>query len=619
MPSSFFGLGIASSGMNTYNAWLNTTAHNIANVKTTGYSKQVVNQQSKVPISLGTSYGMIGAGVDAISIDSQRDIYYDTKYRLSNTEYGKYETLSYYMQNIEDYLYAKNSESGAITNSMDLLFTSISSLTEDVSNTTKRTQTVGYAQTLTKYIQEAATNLKEMQTDVNNRIANTCDKINAYASEIASLTQQINTIEVYGAKANDLRDQRANIIDNLSELVGVTVTEKEPAEGKGTTQFIVNIGSATLVDTYNYNTIRYEARKTYNAVNDITDLYDLTWSTGQSFGIHEPNLGGELQALVQLRDGNNGEVFSGTASGSKGDKELVVTDVNELGSSIFKLEIPAENGIVTVDNTEYEYDYFDCTVDKDGKYTYTFHLKKELSKDMSDAKMQVSEEVDFRGIPYYMSQLDEFVRTFSCRFNDVQTGGYDMNGEDGTQMFIGKDIATGIQMNFAGTEEMEQAKQNGGYTFSSKSSGTLDARGYLESNYYRLTALNTGIDSEILKDGRLLACSDQSNGGVSNGKNLANMSALSSDVTMFRQGQPGNFLQVMVSSLGVDSDKVQANAENAENIKNAVQTRRLSTAGVDEDEEGQNLIICQNLLTYQYKVLSVMNEVLDKLINGTAV
>ena len=59
--------------------------------------------------------------------------------------------------------------------------------------------------------------------------------------------------------------------------------------------------------------------------------------------------------------------------------------------------------------------------------------------------------------------------------------------------------------------------------------------------------------------------------------------------------------------------------ENAENIKNAVANRRLSTAGVDEDEEGQNLIICQNLLNYQYKVLSVMNEVLDKLINGTAV
>ena len=47
MASTFFGLNIAVSGMNTYNAVLNTTAHNISNTKTAGYSKQVVNQQAK--------------------------------------------------------------------------------------------------------------------------------------------------------------------------------------------------------------------------------------------------------------------------------------------------------------------------------------------------------------------------------------------------------------------------------------------------------------------------------------------------------------------------------------------------------------------------------------------
>lgn len=75
----------------------------------------------------------------------------------------------------------------------------------------------------------------------------------------------------------------------------------------------------------------------------------------------------------------------------------------------------------------------------------------------------------------------------------------------------------------------------------------------------------------------------------------------------------------MTSTIGVDSGKVTEAAKNAKNIRDAVDNRRLSKAGVDEDEEGQNLIICQNLLNYQYKVLSVMDEVLDKLINGTAV
>lgn len=619
MPSTFFGLNIASSGMSTYNAWLNTTGHNIANVKTTGYSRQFVNQQAKEAISLGTSWGMMGSGVEAVSIESQRDVYYDNKYRLSNTQYGKYEMLDFYMDSIQNQVWAKTDESGSITNTMNEFIKAISGLTEHVADSTKRTQAVGYAGTLLANIKEAADSLKDLQKDVNNRITNVVDKINAYASEIASLTRQINTLEVYGGRANDLRDQRAVILDNLSALVDIRTLEKPPAEGKGVTQFVVSIGSAILVDTFEYNTISYEARDTYNAMNDVTDLYALRWSTGQDFGIHDTDLGGELQALFQLRDGNNGEVFGGKATGKEGETVLKVTDANDLGNSIFKLDIPAENGILTVDHIQYEYEYFECDVNENGEYNYTFHLKKPLGKDFTNEDMHVSDAVDYRGIPYYMSQLNEFVRTFSNAFNEVQTSGYDIYGNVGEQMFIGKDVATGVQMNFAGTREMKEAQENGGYHFSSKSTEQLDDRGYLESSYYRLTALNTHLDSEIAKDGKLLACSDEADGGIDNGKNLAKMSDLFDDVTMFRQGQPNNFLKIMISTVGVDGDKIKSSLENAENIKNAVEQRRMSISGVDEDEEGKNLIMCQNLLNYQYKVLSVMNEVLNKLINETAV
>ena len=82
MASTFFGLNIAVSGMNTYNAVLNTTAHNISNTKTKGYSKQVVNQQAKNALSLRTSFGMQGTGVEVTEIANTRDSYYDYKYRI---------------------------------------------------------------------------------------------------------------------------------------------------------------------------------------------------------------------------------------------------------------------------------------------------------------------------------------------------------------------------------------------------------------------------------------------------------------------------------------------------------------------------------------------------------
>lgn len=618
MPSTFFGLNIARSGMSTYNAVLNTTAHNIANVKTTGYSRQVVKQQATEAISFKTTYGMVGTGVDAISIDSQRDIYYDNKYRMSNTSYSRYESLNYYMNSIENDLYAKDSTSGGMTNSLDNFFKVVTSLTTDPSSTTIRTQTVGYADTLVKSINEVANSLQALQKDLNDQIASTVDQINAYAQQIASLNKQIATIEIYGTKANDLRDQRATIIDELSALVDVDVVEKEPTNGNGLAQYIVSIAGSPLVDTNDYNTIKYTAMDTCYSMNDMDKMYDLTWSTGQSFDKRSKALGGKLQALFEMRDGNNNETFEGKATGTAGSKTLTVTDVNDLGNSLLKLDIPASDGVITLGNATYNYKSFTATVDADGNYTYTFTLENALGRDIRDEDMHISDAVDYRGVPYYMSQLNEFIRTFSYNFNKVQTSGYDLNDNAGQQMFIAKDKVNGIEMRFSDTVKT-------GFTFDSllalDANGKIatDTEGYANTSYYMMTALNCNIDSQIAKDGSLLALSDKQGGGVSNGGNLAKMSDLANDTTMFRQGKPGSFLQVLTSAAGVDGFKVKTAMENAENIKNAVANRRLSTAGVDEDEEGQNLIICQNLLNYQYKVLSVMNEVLDKLINGTAV
>lgn len=618
MPSTFFGLNIARSGMSTYNAVLNTTAHNIANVKTTGYSRQVVKQQATEAISFKTTYGMVGTGVDAISIDSQRDIYYDNKYRMSNTSYSRYESLNYYMNSIENDLYAKDSTSGGMTNSLDNFFKVVTSLTTDPSSTTIRTQTVGYADTLVKSINEVANSLQALQKDLNDQIASTVDQINAYAQQIASLNKQIATIEIYGTKANDLRDQRATIIDELSALVDVDVVEKEPTNGNGLAQYIVSIAGSPLVDTNDYNTIKYTAMDTCYSMNDMDKMYDLTWSTGQSFDKRSKALGGKLQALFEMRDGNNNETFEGKATGTAGSKTLTVTDVNDLGKSLLKLDIPASDGVITLGNATYNYKSFTATVDADGNYTYTFTLENALGRDIRDEDMHISDAVDYRGVPYYMSQLNEFIRTFSYNFNKVQTSGYDLNDNAGQQMFIAKDKVNGIEMRFSDTVKT-------GFTFDSllalDANGKIatDTEGYANTSYYMMTALNCNIDSQIAKDGSLLALSDKQGGGVSNGGNLAKMSDLANDTTMFRQGKPGSFLQVLTSAAGVDGSKVKTAMENAENIKNAVANRRLSTAGVDEDEEGQNMIICQNLLNYQYKVLSVMNEVLDKLINGTAV
>lgn len=694
MPSTFFGLNIAVSGMQTYNAGLTTTGHNISNVKTVGYSRQTVEQSAKDAVSLKTSYGMLGAGVNATDILSSRDAFYDYKYRMNNSVLGKYEVQSEYLSNIENYFYPEDKNVGSMPNSLDDFFTALSYLTTSSQDETIRAEVTGSADTLAYYTRDVAIKLQRLQSEVNIEIEATVNQINTYATQIASLNKQINMIEVYGTRANDLRDQRAVVLDKLSELADITVTEKIPEDGNGVTQFIVTLGGGILVDTYRFNTIHVTTNDEKVTQNDADNLYDVEWSYGQKFNTHSTILGGKLQGLFEIRDGNNAENFKATLV----DAKAGVADSNDPptltlksdqfssdnASNLARLNLPATDGVLTVGNVEYAYKSFSVEIAADGTYTYTFELKEDLSENAVDRLEEImasddqelkmasaGDSIAFRGIPYYMMQLNEFIRTFSANFNELQNKGYDYNGNLGQDLFMASNVTSGATYDMTeflksssdgfyylnGLKVFDTNKkadyENQGYTFDAiagepdyynllDKDGTVVEKVYVQDDaddpiftfdsvavegekacYYAMTAMNVQANQEIVSDSRLLACSATHVEGVSGWEeheNLEKMNKLRDDNTMFKQGTPGSYINVMTTAvLGVDSRQAGSAAVNAQNILNEVDNRRTSIMGVDEDEEGQNLIIYQNLLTYQYRVLSIMNEVLDKLINGTAI
>ena len=216
MPSTFFGLDIGTSGLHTYQAALNTTAHNITNTRTEGYSRQQVNRQAKDPIAIAQRYGMVGTGVTANKISQVRDEYYDLKYRSANTVNGEYETRSYYLNNIQNFL--NEIKDGGFNTNFKNLFNGMSEVEKDPTSKSARAQMVNQAYALTEYFNNVSENLKNTQNEVNFAIKNTVDTINSYGDQIATLTKQINMVEVSGGFANDLRDQRNLLVDKLSEL-----------------------------------------------------------------------------------------------------------------------------------------------------------------------------------------------------------------------------------------------------------------------------------------------------------------------------------------------------------------------------------------------------------------
>ena len=103
MPSQFFGLNIAYTGLLASNAAMNTTSNNIANVQTEGYSRQQVTQQASNALRVFQTYGCAGAGVETLAIERVRDEFYDGRFWDNNAQLGEYDMKQYYMQQLETY------------------------------------------------------------------------------------------------------------------------------------------------------------------------------------------------------------------------------------------------------------------------------------------------------------------------------------------------------------------------------------------------------------------------------------------------------------------------------------------------------------------------------------
>ena len=618
MPSTFFGLDIGTSGLHTYQAALNTTAHNITNTRTEGYSRQQVNRQAKDPIAIAQRYGMVGTGVTANKISQVRDEYYDLKYRSANTVNGEYETRSYYLNNIQNFL--NEIKDGGFNTNFKNLFNGMSEVEKNPTSKSARAQMVNQAYALTEYFNNVSENLKNTQNEVNFAIKNTVDTINSYGDQIATLTKQINMVEVSGGFANDLRDQRNLLVDKLSELTSVSVKEEkigEALDGKlaGVTHYTVKINGGYLVNNYRANKLDVVPRDYISNINDVEGLYDVTWSDGQGFSAHNSHLGGKLGALFEMRDGNNmASLRCHVKEASEGDTEITLEDTNI--NSIEEMNFPPR-GRIQLGSEEYEYTGFDVKIEKDedtgkDKYKYIFKLKedKPITKDISeDSKVvaKIGEQVNFKGIPYYLDQLNTFVRKFSKEFNEVHKTGVDLDGNQGEDFFNGIDKATGENYKFKvpGTED--------------ESGNEITEFSSDDETYYRLVAHNYSVTRAFKENPGLIAAASTISEGVENTDVMKKLESLQRDRTMFDHGKPEEFYQSLTSDIGVDAKTAETFAKNQDMMVKSINNQRLSISGVDTDEEAMNLVKFKNCYDLSAKVITVMNEIYNKLINEMAV
>ena len=637
MSSTFFGLTIAASGLNTSQAQINTTANNISNVNTEGYSKQVVNTVASSALRCYQSYGTTGTGVEATSVTQRRDLYYDEKYWNNQSALGFFQKKEYYMNQIQDY-YNENSSNAGFTNIYTKMFNSLSSLQGSPGDDTVRKQFISNAKQLTEYFNQLSTKLQDLQNSINDEIKTAVDSINSIAEKTAILTKQINVIEQGGGRANELRDQRALLMDELSEIVDVEVREVDvknsnnPDMFTGATYYYVYINGQQLVDTYEYNTLSVDSRdadENYNQ-SDIEGLYDIVWTKdGDRFNATPSSSGGQLKAMFEVRDGNNNEnLHAQVKSATKNTitvSNLSITDLNELNMPL--------KGRVDTNNMNFNYNGFTFDTDGEGKVSsITFELTEPISDDIAQSlvakSFQVGDDVDYMGIPYYQNQMNLFVRNFCEQFNLIEIGGeggargVDLDGNDMGAFFIAKDtIDHSIEHDMTETL-METSTDGSGNTISTGKTFdyTKDAAAFSET-YFLLTAGNVSIAKASDKDSRKFATTiaDNYTAGVDAADLVVKLQNLQSKQKLFRGGGGNAFLQCIYADITVDAQECQIFTKNFENIEKSISQQRMSVSGVDEDEEALDLVKFQNAYNLASKCISVFSEIYDRLILNTGV
>ena len=629
MASTFFGLTIASSGLNTSQAQINTTANNISNVNTEGYSKQVVNTVASSALRCYASWGTTGTGVEAQSVTQRRDLYYDEKYWNNQTSLGFYTKKEYYMNQIQDYFNENNSNTG-FTTIYTKMFNAMSTMQGSPGDDTVRKQFISSAKQLTEYFNQLSTKLSDLQNSINDEIKTAVDDINSVAEKVAILNKQINVIEQGGGHANELRDQRALLIDKLSEIVDVDVKEVDvknsnnPDMYTGATYYYVYINGQQLVDTYEYNTLAVKSRSNEQYFNqsDIEGLYDIVWAKdGDKFNATPSTGGGELKAMFEVRDGNNNENIHATVSTASANTititNLNLTEVNELNMPL--------KGQIQTNNKLFSYNGFSFETDSNGKVTsMTFNLTEPISNDtatsLAGKSFQVGDDVDYMGIPYYQNQMNLFLRNFCEQFNLIEESGVDLDGNDMGAFFVAKDkIDLSVEHDMTETKT-DTSTDASGNEISVGKTFTYDADNTSET-YYLLTAANATIAKATDKDSRIFATTTAENytSGVDAADLVVQLQKLQSKENLFRGGGGDAFLQCIYADITVDTQECQIFTKNFENIQTSISKQRMSISGVDEDEEALDLEKFQNAYNLASKCISVFSEIYDRLILNTGV
>jgi len=226
-------LDIGKKGISAHQTAMSVAGHNIANLNTPGYSRQVAVLTTSNPINTGV--GSIGRGVEVETVQRNYNQFLDDHLAFETSSYGMMDSKSSALQTVE--LFFSDASGVGLSEDIGNFFNAMHDLANNPGGEAERVALLSRSETMTGSFNSISNNLNEVRKSLDADVRAMTGEINAITSRIAQLNEYIDSTERLGSPANDFRDERTQLVKELSENIDISYYEGEDGRvsiaGKG--------------------------------------------------------------------------------------------------------------------------------------------------------------------------------------------------------------------------------------------------------------------------------------------------------------------------------------------------------------------------------------------------
>lgn len=247
--SSFSLFESAKKGLSANQIALTVVSQNVANASTEGYTRQEVLFKNSSPSTYANNItDAIGTGVDVGEIRQIRDTYIEAQLRLQNDTNSYWSASKSYLERIQTFL-TDNSDAG-IRGLMDKFWKAAEDVSNSAQSQTNRLSIIQAGEAFTSGIKYVAAQIDEVKNSADGAIGEKISQLNDLAKRVAEINAQIAKFERADLKMNDLRDERARLINDMSKLASIGVSRSGSLDDG-----VVTLNGHAIVDGGKYDQI----------------------------------------------------------------------------------------------------------------------------------------------------------------------------------------------------------------------------------------------------------------------------------------------------------------------------------------------------------------------------